>query len=147
MWFVKHVVNFFFVNLKVTAVDSVLFAAEVGLLFNQLIEQSDRAGDDAFIFPRLNNCLRNTFIILSILVPLHWKSFPGTGLSISEDRCVESINDLFDEVVDATVSKNLSLAGFIVENYVEFRILVGFSAIVVRAESKLHKFKFQIPLT
>jgi hypothetical protein len=136
MRFVQHVVNFFFVNLEVAAVDSVFFAAEVGLLLNQLIEQPDRAGYDAFIFPRLNDCLWNTFIVLSILVAFHRKCFPGTGLSIGEDCCVESINHLFDEVVDATVSENLPLAGLMVKNYIELRILVGFCAVVVRAVSK-----------
>lgn len=63
-------------------------------------------------------------------------------MTISEDRCVESIDDLFYEVVNPTVSENLALACLMVKNDIESRILVGLSSIVVRATSKLHKFKF-----
>jgi len=142
MRFVQHVVDFLFVDLEVAAVNSVFLSPEAGLLFNQLIKKSDRAWYHAFIFTGLNDCLWNAFIILCILIALHRKSFPGTGLTISKDSCVESIDDLFYEVLDTTVSENLALACLMVKNDIEPRILVGLSSIVVRATSKLHKFKF-----
>lgn len=98
--FVQKVIDPLFVDLKVAAVDSELFFLEIRLLLNQVKKVMDGSGYQAIIILRVTwrglriviefrkYGHRFPFVILSILVTFHCKSFSWPSLSIGEDCCV-----------------------------------------------------------
>ena len=72
---VQQVVNSFFIDLKVAAIDRELLPSSIALLFDHLKQKSYRAWHDSFVLTRLHDSHWLAFIILAVLVPLHTKRF------------------------------------------------------------------------
>ena len=68
---VQQVVNSFFIDLKVAAIDRELLPSSVALLFDHLKQKSYGAWHDSLILARLHDSHWLAFIILAVLVPLH----------------------------------------------------------------------------
>ena len=72
---VQQVVNSFFIDLKVAAIDRELLPSSVALLFDHLKQKSYRAWHDSLVLTRLHDSHWLAFVILAVLVPFHTKCF------------------------------------------------------------------------
>ena len=82
---VQQVVDSFFIDLKVAAIDRELFPSSIALLFDHLKQKSYRTWHDSLVLSRFHDSNWLSFVILAVLVSLHTVRFTRASLSIGEN--------------------------------------------------------------
>ena len=88
---IEQIVDSFFIDLKVRAVNCEFLPSGPALLLNHFKEESDRSWTYTFVFTGFDHRDRLAFFVLTILVALHRKGFSRASLAIGENRRIVTL--------------------------------------------------------
>lgn len=92
MALIKKIINFFFVNLEIRAVDCELLFLKVRLLFNHVEEEPNRSRYYTLIFTCFKlSCRCFSFLNRLVLITLHSESLSTASLTISKNSSMISL--------------------------------------------------------